>query len=218
MITPGAAYNATLPLVEIVPTAGFNVHVTPVLALPATVAANCWVCEALSEIVEGATETVTVAAAFTVRLNCFELLPAALVALTLNVAMPAAVGVPLSMPVADPRLSPAGSVPLVTAQVIGVVPPAIRVCEAAAPVTPSGNGDDVVMEGGVAAAVTVRLNCLELLPDALVALTVNVETPAAVGVPLMVPVEEPRLSPAGSVPPVTAHVIGVVPAATRLRE
>jgi hypothetical protein len=42
-----------------VPTAGLNDHATPVLALPATVAVNCWVCEAVSEVVEGVTETVT---------------------------------------------------------------------------------------------------------------------------------------------------------------
>ena len=74
------------------------------------------------------------------------------------------------------------------------------------------------MEGGVGAAFTVRLNCLELEPAALVAPTMNVKTPAAVGVPRMVPVEEPRVSPAGSVPLVTAHVIGVVPEATKVRE
>ena len=81
-----------------------------------------------------------------------------------------------------------------------------------------GNGDEVTMEGGVGAAFTVRLSCLASLPTALVAPTVSVETPAAVGVPLMVPVEEPRVSPAGSVPLVTAHVIGVVPPANRVCE
>ena len=87
---------------------------TPVLALPATVAANCWVCEALSEIVEGVTETVTVAAAFTVKLSCLESLPTALVAPTVSVKTPAAVGVPLRMPLEEPRLNPAGSVPPVS--------------------------------------------------------------------------------------------------------
>ena len=76
----------------------------------------------------------------------------------------------------------------------------------------------VPMDGGVGAAFTFRLSCYELLPAALVARTVNVATPAAVGVPLRTPVEDPRLSPAGSVPLVTAHVIGVVPAATNACE
>jgi hypothetical protein len=40
-----------------VPTAGLNDHVTPVLAVPVTVALNCWVCEAVSETEVGATET-----------------------------------------------------------------------------------------------------------------------------------------------------------------
>jgi hypothetical protein len=42
-----------------VPTAGLNDHVTPVLALPVTVAVNCWFCEAVSEVVEGVSVTVT---------------------------------------------------------------------------------------------------------------------------------------------------------------
>jgi hypothetical protein len=41
------------------PTAGFNDHVTPLLAGPVTVAVNCWVCETAREIVEGVSETAT---------------------------------------------------------------------------------------------------------------------------------------------------------------
>jgi hypothetical protein len=63
------------------------------------------------------------------------------------VETPAAIGLPLMMPPEEPRLSPAGSVPLVTAHVIGVVPAAIRVCEYAAPVTAVDKGEEVTMEG-----------------------------------------------------------------------
>jgi hypothetical protein len=42
-----------------VPTAGLNDHVTPVLAAPVTVAVNCWVCETVSEVVEGVRVTAT---------------------------------------------------------------------------------------------------------------------------------------------------------------
>ena len=42
-----------------VPTAGLNDHVTPVLAAPVTVVVNCWVCEAVSEVVEGVSKIVT---------------------------------------------------------------------------------------------------------------------------------------------------------------
>jgi len=44
-----------------------------------------------------------------------------------------------------------------------------------------------------------------------VTVTVKSEVPAAVGVPVMIPVESSRLKPAGSVPVVTDHVYGVTP-------
>jgi hypothetical protein len=40
---------------------------------------------------------------------------------------------------------------------------------------------------------------------------VNGELPAVVGVPLITPVEEFRVKPAGSAPAVTAHVATVIP-------
>src|ERR1035441_3520322 len=40
-----------------VPTAGLNECVTAALAIPATVAVNCWACQAVSETEAGATET-----------------------------------------------------------------------------------------------------------------------------------------------------------------
>jgi hypothetical protein len=72
------------------------------------------------------------------------------------------------------------------------------------------------MEGGVGGALTVRLNGLELEPPALVAVMVKVKMPGAVGVPLMMPVEDPKESPAGTAPLVTLHVIGAVPVAARV--
>ena len=68
------------------------------------------------------------------------------------------------------------------------------------------------------AAFTVRLSCVELLPKALVAVTVKVATPGVVGVPLMTPVEAFNVSPAVSEPPVTAQVIGVLPEAVSVWE
>ena len=55
-------------------------------------------------------------------LKAFVLFPAALVALTEKVNVPAAVGVPEITPVFSFKLSPVGSVPLDIDQVIGVVP------------------------------------------------------------------------------------------------
>ena len=63
---------------------------------------------------------------------------------------------------------------------------------------------------------TVRLSDLELDPPALLALAVKVKTPAAVGVPLMMPVEGAKESPAGSAPLVMLHVMGAVPVAARV--
>jgi hypothetical protein len=74
------------------------------------------------------------------------------------------------------------------------------------------------MEGGVGGAFTVRLNSLELDPPPLVAVTVGVNTPTAVGVPLMMPVEEPRVNPEGRAPLVTVQVIGVAPVAVSVCE
>ena len=70
-----------------------------------------------------------------------------------------------------------------------------------------------MMPGGV---FTVRVSDLELEPPALVALAVKVKTPGAVGVPLTMPVEDAKESPAGSAPVVTPHVIGAVPVAARV--
>jgi hypothetical protein len=150
---------------------------------------------------------------FTVRVSDLELEPPALVALAVKVKTPGAVGVPLTMPVEDAKESPAGSAPVVTPHVIGAVPVAARVCVYTDPVTAAGKGDVVVMPGGV---FTVRVSDLELEPPALVALTVKVKMPAAVGVPLMMPLEDAKENPAGSAPLVTLHVIGAVPVAARV--
>ena len=75
-----------------------------------------------------------------------------------------------------------------------------------------------MIAGGVTTKVTVILNCFELVPAALAAWTVNVEVPAAAGVPLITPVEEPRESPGGSAPLVTLQAIGLEPVAVRVCE
>src|ERR1035441_3396710 len=97
--------------------------------------------------------------AFTVRLTCWELLPTALVAVTVSVKMPGAAGMPLIMPVEEPRVNPEGSAPLVTVQVIGVVPVTVSVCEYGAPVSAVGKGD--VIDGGVDEAPAAALVTLE---------------------------------------------------------
>jgi hypothetical protein len=67
-------------------------------------------------------------------------------------------------------------------------------------------------------AFTVRLNCLEVDAPSSVALTLNVKTPVAVGAPLMTPVVDAKLRPAGSAPLVTTHVAAVALLAVRVCE
>ena len=71
----------------------------------------------------------------------------------------------------------------------------------------------MVIEGG---PFPVKLSCTELVPKALVAVTVNAATPIAVGVPPMSPVDVFNVSPEGREPLVTAQVIGVLPVAPRV--
>ena len=70
--------------------------------------------------------------------SSFVSLPALLVALTVKVELPAAVGVPLILPVSLFRLRPAGRLPLSMLHVMGAVPSAVRVWLYASPTLPSG--------------------------------------------------------------------------------
>jgi hypothetical protein len=153
-----------------------------------------------------------VGAPFTVRVNCLELLPEELVAAMVTVAAAIAVGVPLSRPVDAFNVNPVGSVPLVTAQAIAGLPEAANICAYALPVWPDGNGETVVITG---AELTLRLICLDAVPKALVARTVRVLVPVAVGVPLMSPVALFNANPVGKAPRASAQEMGVVPEAVR---
>jgi hypothetical protein len=64
--------------------------------------------------------------------------------------------------------------------------------------------------------LTTILSALVTFPAEFVALIVKLNVPAAVGVPVIAPVDSFKLKPAGSVPLATAHVIGVVPVAASL--
>ena len=114
-------------------------------------------------------------------------------------------GVPLSTPVAEFSVTPAGSVPVVTAHVSVPSPPvAASVVVYAAPCTPCDSGDAVVI---VSAAFTARLivDDAKLLPVS-VARKVMLFVPDAVGDPVMAPVEVFSESPACSAPAVMLHV------------
>ena len=74
------------------------------------------------------------------------------------------------------------------------------------PVVPPGN-DDVVIVGGCGAAATAMLNAfVAVLFAASVTFTVIDTVPAVVGVPEITPVDETKVSPAGSVPALKLQV------------
>jgi len=83
------------------------------------------------------------------------LLPAESVTVTIIVAVPAAVGVPLSTPVRD-KLKPCGTP--VAFQIYGGTPPVAAnwTGEYGAPTSPTANGEAVVMDGGAAAITSVN--------------------------------------------------------------
>ena len=65
----------------------------------------------------------------------------------------------------------------------------------------------------VGGTVTIILSLLVALPAEFAALTVKLNVPDAVGMPVIVPSDALRLKPGGSVPLTIDHVIGVVPVA-----
>ena len=142
------------------------------------------------------------------RDNTFVALPAAFVALTVKFEVTCAVGVPVILPSVE-SISPAGKLPLAKSHVIGVEPVADSVVLYVVFTLPLGS-EVVVIVGRV---LTIILNALVALPAMLVAFTVKLDVPAAVGVPEMSPAPE-RLKPLGKLPLSNDHVIGAVPVAS----
>src|SRR3972149_4405203 len=137
--------------------------------------------------------------------------PLSSVALTVKFEVPAAVGVPLISPVALLRLSAAGSAPTVTAHVMGDLPPLLARVWLYARFTVPSDSDAVVTAGYALTVMLSAFVAMALLSS--VTCTVKLDTPAVVGMPLISPVALLSVSPAGSVPTVSAHTYGVFPPA-----
>src|SRR5260370_34716159 len=127
---------------------------------------------------------------------------------TLNVsgvAVMGLVGVPLMMPVAGSQVRPAGNVPPVTCQ-LGVGTPSVEtsVLEYAAPTTPFGS--DV---GGMVSAADAMdiLNVASRAcpPESFNWNTSGLLVTTSVGVPVIAPLDESSVSPAGKVPETTCQ-------------
>src|SRR3972149_5178524 len=140
---------------------------------------------------------------------CVTAAPLASVALTVKLLVAAVVGVPLITPVDVLRLNPAGRLPVAILQTYGVLPPAATsVCVYDRLTVPSDR-DAVVIER--AEYIVMEKTWVAVAPLLSVTCTVKLLVPAAVGVPLIAPVELLRESPAGSVPTVILQLYGVLP-------
>jgi hypothetical protein len=138
--------------------------------------------------------------------NDFVSFPAALVAFTVKVNFPVAVGDPEITPVVSARIKPVGNEPLSR---LHVIPPpvAASVWLYAVCAVPSGNVA-VVISGVVTIVID---NDFVSLPLAFSALTVKLDVPAVIGVPVIA--FSTRSKPAGNDPPSRLHVMGVSPVA-----
>jgi hypothetical protein len=124
------------------------------------------------------------------------------VTLTVNVEMPAAAGVPVMAPFAA-NDNPPGKMPDVTLHEYGGAPPfAVRVVQYATPTIPSAKV--VVGLDSVAGATVIDNNLVAFCDEPSVRRTVNVELPAAAGVPLIAPFVASD-NPAGKLPDATLH-------------
>jgi hypothetical protein len=131
---------------------------------------------------------------------------------TVNVNVPAPVGVPEIVPLVE-SVRPPGNEPELTLQLYGVVPPvAASVAEYAVPTCPPAR-ELVVICTGTADVVTVMLNDFVAVwagDEESFAWTVNGNVPAPVGVPEIVPLVE-SVRPPGNEPELTLQLYGVVP-------
>src|SRR5579872_5941660 len=126
---------------------------------------------------------------------------------TVKFEVPAVDGVPATPPELFSE-SPAGSVPALTVQLYGAVPPfAVKVCEYAVPTIPLGSAEVVIVKP---APIMIVRGTLAFAPELSATWTVKFEVPAVDGVPATPP-ELFSESPAGSVPALTVQLYGAVP-------
>lgn len=105
---------------------------------------------------------------------------------------------------------PAGSEPLLTAQLIGGVPPlVVMVWLYAVPALPLGRVVVVILNGGLMVMLKAWFTLCGGVPESF-AVTVNFAVPAVVGVPEIAP-ELFKFNPAGKLPVVTVQVTVPVP-------
>ena len=123
-----------------------------------------------------------------------------------GVAVMGFVGVPLIWPVAAFKVRPAGNVPAVNCQlVLGTPPVDVSVCEYAVPTLPLGS-DVVVIVSGPDAMDMLRVAMLDCEPESLTWNTNCRLVTTSIGVPLIDPVLEFSVRPAGKLPETTSQL------------
>src|SRR3972149_3381053 len=123
--------------------------------------------------------------------------------------VPEAVGVPLITPLELFNVRPAGNVPTVTDQAIGLLPPVDTSVWLYAIFTVPSESDDVVIDSAL--YIVIDRARLAVAEFASVTCAVKLYVPATVGVPLIAPVVLFRPRPDGREPDVNPHVYGVLP-------
>jgi hypothetical protein len=135
---------------------------------------------------------------------CEPVHPFASIAVTVKLNVPAVVGVPVIPPVDEFKDRPGGSAPETTLSVYGGAPPeAVTVVVYSMPIIPFG---DEARKSVIVGQALMVYACEPWHPFASVAVTVKLNVPAVVGVPVIPPVDEFRNRPAGNDPNVTAYV------------
>ena len=114
--------------------------------------------------------------------SSFVSLPALFSALTVKLAVPAVVGVPLISPVVSSSVRPSGRAPPLMLHLMGVVPLAVRVWLYASPTLPSGSVSVMIL-GAVAGALTVTVQEAVNKPSCVVAVMTAVPPATAVTTP-----------------------------------
>jgi hypothetical protein len=136
---------------------------------------------------------------------------APLASLTWMVKVPEAVGVPVTAPVDVFRIRPDGSVPDPIENVYGATPPVTLIAPLlkATPTVPV-----FVLEQVTESPGTMVYGQVVVATTPFASLTLMEKAPAAVGVPVIAPVEALSVRPPGNVPVATVKVYGATPPVT----
>jgi hypothetical protein len=130
----------------------------------------------------------------------------------LKLNVPSELGVPVMAPVDGFSVRPGGNEPLAIEKVYGGVPPvATAADEYARPTVPVFAGQTSFRSGGLMTMLQFDVAVPAALPVESTTWAVKLNVPAVVGVPVMAPVDELSVKPAGNEPVMIENVYGGTP-------